>query len=127
MVIPMAVLPAWTLERRVSKSDISAIIIQVKNRREDASCFTTDFMDTARFDIRHISGLSEREDKPYLGLWLSFGATNDDLSIEGYPRPFKADRKPSRFGRLTLKVWRRRIQSRTRNGHLSLREAESDI
>jgi hypothetical protein len=97
MVIPMAVLPDSNLNKKVSKSDISAIIIQVKNKREDARRFTTEFIDDKKFNIQHISGLSASKKKPYLGLWLSFGAMKDDLSIEGYDHPFTGDSKPSNF------------------------------
>lgn len=111
MVIPMAVLPDSDLNKKVSGSDISAIIIQVKNRREDARRFTTEFIDDSKFNIQHISGLSASKNKPYLGLWFSFGAMNDDLSIEGYDHPFTADSKSSEIYGLILKVLPKKISS----------------
>lgn len=115
MVIPMAVLPDSDLKKPVRKSEISAIIIQVKNRQEDASRFTTEYISDKNFNIRHISGLSASKKKPYLGLWLSFRAMKDDISIEGYDHSFTADSKPSNFVGLTLKVWWKKILFRRKS------------
>jgi hypothetical protein len=84
LLIPMAVLPGEDFDRAVSKSDISAIIIQVKNRREDTHSFTTKFISDSKFGMSHITGFSSSEEKPYVGLWMSFGTMNDDVSIEGH-------------------------------------------
>jgi len=73
MVIPMAVLPSESaLDKPVSRSEISALIIQVKNVRDDKESFTVESLDKAQFDIRHISGLSGRKENIfYVGLWMS--------------------------------------------------------
>jgi hypothetical protein len=88
MVIPMAVLKTKKdLKKPVSDSDISAIIFQIKNAKEDSGNFTTLNLDKAQFDIRHIDGLSESKTRPYIGIWMSFGATNNDIFIEGCEGP----------------------------------------
>jgi hypothetical protein len=87
MVIPMAVLKTEGLEKLVSYSDISAIIFQIKNGKKDSGDFTRQNLDKAKFNIRHIDGLSESTSRPYIGIWMSLRATNNDISIEGFEGP----------------------------------------
>jgi hypothetical protein len=88
MVIPMVVLESENdLEKMVSESDISAIILQIKNTKKDSNKFTTEVLKKAQFDIRHIDGLSEGIMRPYLGIWMSFRAKNNDIFIEGCKGP----------------------------------------
>lgn len=88
MVIPMVVLESENdLEKMVSESDISAIIFQIKNAKKDSNKFTTENLKKAKFGIQHIDGLSEGQMRPYLGIWMSFRATNNDIFMEGCEGP----------------------------------------
>ena len=88
MVIPMVVLKTKKdLEKPVSDSDISAIIFQIKNGKKDSGSFTTPDLDEVQFNIRHIDGLSESKTRPYIGIWMSFRATHNDIFIEGCEDP----------------------------------------
>ena len=84
MVIPMAVLSSESMfNKPVSISDISALIIQVKNIQDDKGSFTSEFIDKAQFDIRHISGLSEGSIDPfYVGIWMSLRDPRNDFRLE---------------------------------------------
>ena len=83
MVIPMAVLASESsLEDPVSQSNISALIIQVKNVRDDKDSFTAESLDKSQFDIRHIEGLSDRkENRFYVGLWMSLRDSRDRVRV----------------------------------------------
>lgn len=95
LVIPMVVIPPTeSLSSQVSLSHISAIIVQVKNKNRDARDFSCEFLDKKQFDIRHIQGLSANATHPYVGIWMSLGAKDDDFSVEGYHQNFKPDCKP---------------------------------
>jgi hypothetical protein len=86
LVIPMVVLPIGSaLDTRVDKSHISAIILQVKNKKTDSCDFTKE-----KFDITHIEELEVSPTKPYLGIWMSLGTVMEDLTIES-GKPIKGD------------------------------------
>ena len=93
LVIPMVVIPCTErLSTRVLLSHISAIIIQVKNWNCEDRTFSSDFLHQKQFDIRHIQGLAPNAMRPYVGIWMSLGAKDNDFSIEGVFQPFKLDR-----------------------------------
>lgn len=84
MVIPMAVIPRpRSIDSVVSISHMSAIIFQVKNKRQDSGLFDERFLNKMKFDLRHIEGVSTTEYHPYVGIWMSFGVDQTDLCIEG--------------------------------------------
>ena len=94
LVIPMVVIPRTeSLSSQISLSHISAIIIQVKNRNREARSFSRDFLHSKQFDFRHIQGLTPSPTRPYVGIWMSLGAKDNDFSIEGISRPFKLEGK----------------------------------
>lgn len=83
MVIPMAVLPRpRSIYSAVSISHISAIIFQIKNKRQDSHPFDEQFLDKTKFDLRHIQGVLTTDRHPYVGIWMSFGVDQNDLCIE---------------------------------------------
>ena len=92
MVIPMAVLPrSETIYSPISISHISAIILQVKNKKDDYGAFTEDFLKGKKFDISHIEGMVATERRPYVGIWMSFGTDLVDFFIEGSQQSFPSD------------------------------------
>lgn len=99
LVIPMAVLVGKNVSTAsVSKEHISAIIIQVKNRKSDAGNFTPIYIHNAQFDLRHFTGLGNMF---YLGIWMSFrsqtkGFDVKELSTSTVPSPFLSDINKSR-------------------------------
>ena len=138
MVIPMVVLPGTqTIYSPVSISHVSAIIFQVKNKKNDFSAFTEEFVTKTEFDIRHIRGLSATESRPYIGIWMSFGMDLVDFCIEGCDEPFRDDCKDSLAsigtkysGRAPVQVGLRAQPSRTakkppRKTRASQRDAEA--
>ena len=79
LVIPMIVLPnGKQLDSLVEPSDISAIIVQVKNKKLDTCRFTKDIL-----DIKYIEGLEASPAKPFVGIWMSFRTTMQDLTFDG--------------------------------------------
>jgi hypothetical protein len=98
LVIPMIIPPVETgLYSRVDSSHISAIIIQVKNTRAESFAFTTENIEKGHyFHIRHIRGLAEGG-LPYVGIWMSFGATPVDFAVEGLAKPLVMKRKLFHF------------------------------
>ena len=95
MVIPMVVIPASeAIYSRVSISHISAIVLQIKNKKDDHGAFTEDFVKGEKFDLRHIEGLEDLLAKtscPYLEIWISFGMDLVDFCIEGCHKSFRSD------------------------------------
>lgn len=93
IVIPMAVLPhPLNIHSSVSILHISAIILQVKNRRKDPRLFDEQFS-AKKFDLRHIQGVSETNNLPYVGIWMSLGVDDVEVCIEGCSDPFLSDCK----------------------------------
>jgi hypothetical protein len=87
LVIPMVVLPHG-LVSPVDVNHISAIIIQVKNRRDDSGKFTESFIKEAKFDMRQFVGLKEPSvSHPYIGVWMSLRSDTVDFTIEGRDMP----------------------------------------
>lgn len=89
LVIPMAVLNGMRPESvSVSSHHMSAIIIQVKNRKTDAFSFTATNIHKMQFDLRHFDGLGTQL---YVAIWMSFRSHNNDLNVlqlstSTYPR-----------------------------------------
>lgn len=78
LVIPMVILSKGKqLESPVESSDISVIIVQVKNRKADTCRFTKE-----KLDIKYIEGLRASSTKPYVGIWMSFRTETQDLSFD---------------------------------------------
>jgi hypothetical protein len=87
LVIPVALVPSATgLHSPVSVSDISAIIIQIKNKVGDEGHFSAKYTENALFDIRHINGLSDAG-LLYVGIWMSFRAHPVDFAVQGCEGP----------------------------------------
>jgi len=78
LVIPMAILKDKKLSDPVSSDDISAIIIQVKNRKKDAFHLTATNIHKRQFDLRHFHGLGNAF---YLGIWMSFRSRDNDFNV----------------------------------------------
>jgi hypothetical protein len=82
----MVILPKETgLDTPIELSHISAIIVQIKNRTDDARLFTNEYIKEQKFDVRHIEGLDKSIS--YVGIWMSFRATPDDFTVEGLDIP----------------------------------------
>lgn len=79
LVIPMVV---FSGDRNfcsdVDSSDISAIIVQVKNKKADTCHFSKE-----KLDIKYIEGLEVSSKKPYIGIWMSFRTSSQDLTFDG--------------------------------------------
>jgi hypothetical protein len=78
LVIPMADLGGKSLFSEVSQADISAIIIQVKNKALDSWHFTPFNIHEAKFDLRHFNGMGSRF---FIGIWMSFRCDNNDFDV----------------------------------------------
>ena len=78
LVIPMAIVKNKKLSQPVSPDDISAIIIQVKNKKKDAFNFNAANLHKRQFDTRHFHGLGNVF---YLGIWMSFGSRDNDFDV----------------------------------------------
>jgi hypothetical protein len=84
LVVPMALLESKSsFASPVSGSDISAIIIQVKNVRNERNAFNLESIDKSQFDTRHIAGLSERKtNRFYLGIWMSLRDLTNGIRVQ---------------------------------------------